>query len=118
MLMGGAMQLPRSRRRRGSEVVEEAADEGTVAPEMTLHILTPRVMSLLFMLFLLALPILSILIHSLVLILLILLLSMLRTASCLLLAGTFIVWMLIGMMLLSRRSRTKVRVRTMPVTRS
>ena len=39
--------------------MEEAADEATVAPEMTLHFLTPRVMSLLFMLFLLALPILN-----------------------------------------------------------
>ena len=66
MLTAGAMRLPRSRRRRGSEVVEEAADEGTVAPEMTLHILTPRVMSLLSMLLLLALPMLAILIHFLV----------------------------------------------------
>ena len=54
VLMGGARQLPRSRRRRDSEDAEEAAAED--APELILHILTPRVMSLLFMLFLLALP--------------------------------------------------------------
>ena len=38
-------------------MVEAAAE---AAPELTLRILTPRVMSLLFMLFLLALPILNI----------------------------------------------------------
>ena len=62
-------------------------------------------------------PNLNTLIHFLVLILLILRLLMLRTASCLLLAGMFTVWMLIGMMLLFLRSLTKVQVKTMPVAR-
>ena len=87
---------------------------GTAVDEMTnLHFLTPLIMSLLLIVLLLDLSMNIILIHSFVLILWTLLFLILLIASCPLLAGTFVAWTRLGMMLLFRRSRMKVRVRTM-----
>ena len=87
--------------------VPEAAE--TDVAELILFLMTPRIVSLLFIVVLLMLPMTITFIHCFVLILLILFSCVPLIASCPLLAGMFIDLILLGMTFLFRRSLMRAR---------
>ena len=87
--------------------VPEAA--GTDVAELILFLMTPRIVSLLFIVVLLMLPMTITFIHCFVLILLILFSFTPLIASCPLLAGMFVDLILLGMTFLFQRSLMRAR---------